>query len=64
VTGGLAATTGCPFAICSVIDLAASGHTLHTQLRPSWIVHSPNLPDGSLLPTVQKMTSPCGFKAR
>ena len=63
VTAG-AALTGTPCAICSVIERAASGQALQTQLRPSWIVHSLNLPEGSLVPTVQKITSPCGLRAR
>ena len=56
--------SGAPSHICRVIDRAASGLALQSQLRPSWILQSPNLPDGSLVPSVQKMTSLCGMSAR
>src|SRR5580765_1692205 len=51
---------GTPSAICKVIERGASPFGLQTQLRPSWMVHSPNFPEGSFEPTVQKMTSLCG----
>ena len=55
---------GTPSAICKVIERDASPFGLQTQLRPSLMAHSPNLPEGSSVPTVQKMTSLCGVRAR
>ena len=53
-----------PSTICRVIERGASAFGWQIQLRPSLIVHSPNLPEGSLVPRVQKMTSLCGVRAR
>ena len=65
---GLLATpgwfTGRPRDICSVIVRPGSAPGSQVQFRPSAIAQGISLPEGSVLPTVQKSTSPCMRRAR